>query len=242
MKIQNLVTVLLCSAVLSTAAVAAAPQAQAAHPVREKLTDNKTKINDTTKGRFQSVAFIDANGVTGTGTVIGKNKVLTSYNVVENLKNNGNLDKSFVTPGKNGENAPFGSFQVESVEFEESWRNMAILTVKPNENGQNIGEVVSAVPVTKNPAILVCNTVTMPGYDADKKGEMWESQATISYNIASNFWFNQASRDGNYGAPIFDQRGRLIGIRTFEKYSKGVQTSAAKLTESNYDFIAKHLK
>lgn len=242
MKISNLVTALLCSAVLSTAVVAVAPQAQAAHPVREKLTENKSKVNDTTKGRFQSISFIDANGVTGTGTVIAKNKVITSYNVVENLKNSENLENASVTPAKNGENAPFGSFQVESVDFEDSWKNIAILTLKSNEQGQNIGEVVSVVPVTKNPTILVCGSVTMPGYDADKKGEMWESQATISYNIASNFWVNQASKDGNYGAPIFDQRGNLIGIRTFEKFSKGVQTSAAKLSERNYDFISKHLK
>ncbi|WP_207696509.1 hypothetical protein DOK67_0003177 [Enterococcus sp. DIV0212c] len=242
MKIQRLVTALLCAAVLSTAAVAATPQVEAAHPVREKLTENKTKVNDTTKGRFQSVAFIDVNGTTGTGTVIANNKVLTSYNVVEGLKNSENLDKSFVTPGKDGENAPFGSFQVESVDFEESWGNLAVLTVKPNESGQNIGEIVPVVPVTKNPTIIVCGDVTMPGYDADKKGEMWESQATISYNVASNFWFNQANKEGNYGGPIFDRHGNLIGVRTFAKYSKGVQTSAAKFTERNYDFISNLLK
>ncbi|WP_430603524.1 glutamyl endopeptidase [Enterococcus sp. DIV0724b] len=242
MKIQNLVTALLCTAVLSTTVVVAAPQVEAAHPVREQLTDNKAKVSDTTKGHFQSVTFIDANGVTGTGTVIAKNKVVTSYNVVEGLKNSENLAKTFVTPGKDGENAPFGSFQVESVSFEESWKNMAVLTLQANDNGQNIGEVVSVVPVTKNPSILVCTEVTMPGYDADKKGEMWESQATISYNVASNFWFNQANKTGNYGGPIFDRSGNLIGIRLFEKYSKGVQTSAAKFTERNYDFISENLK
>lgn len=242
MKIQNLVTVLLCSAVLSTAAVVAAPQAEAAHPVNEKLTNVRTKINDTTKGRFASVAFIDTINGTGTGVVIAKNKIVTSYNVVESLKNSENLDKASVTPGKNGEKTPFGSFQIESVDFEEIWGNMAVLTLKSNERGQTIGDVVPVVPVTKNPRILVCSAVTMPGYDADKKGEMWESRATISYNIASNFWVNQASKDGNYGAPIFDNRGNLIGIRTFAKYSEGVQTSVAKFTERNYDFILEHLK
>ncbi|EOL46535.1 trypsin-like serine peptidase [Enterococcus caccae] len=241
MKIQNFVTVLLCSAVLSTAAIAAAPQVEAAHPVKETLTNNKMKVNDTTKGYFQSVTYIDANGVTGTGTVIAKNKVVTSYNVVEGLKNSGNIEKTFVTPAKNGDIAPFGSFQVESVDFEESWGNLAILTLKSNENGQNIGDVVSVVPVTKNPSVLVCDTIMMPGYDGNKNGEMWESQATISYNVASHFWFNQASQSGNYGGPIFNQQGKLIGIRTFEKYSKGVQTSAAKLSENNYEFIVKHL-
>lgn len=241
MKIQKLVTVLLCSAVLSTAAVTMAPQAQADHPVKEKLTENKSKINDTTKGRFQSVTYIDANGTTGTGVVIAKNKVLTSYNIAEGLKNSESLEQAVVTPGKDGEKAPFGSFQVQSVDLEEVWENLAILTLKPNESGQNIGDVVPVISVTQSPRILVCTSVTMPGYDADKNGEMWESQATISYNIASNFWFNQASKAGNYGSPIFDRRGNLIGIRTFEKYSKGVQTSAAKFTEFNYDFISAHL-
>ncbi|WP_071870049.1 fibronectin type III domain-containing protein, partial [Enterococcus quebecensis] len=252
MKVRVLTTLLLCGTILSTTTFASNSYAEEKKSESRAVigTDERVKVPDTTKAPYSSSAYLSMYTTSGTGTVIGKNKVLTAGHVVEGIKTNWQMSQARVVPAKDGNYSPFGSFQVESIDIHKGWsvnnnrdNDIAVVTLKPNKNGQNIGDVVPVIPVKNVPHIPLGTKGNMPGYGGDKFGEMWEGRGSIIEQSALRVYYNIDTIGGNSGGPVYNNLNELIAVHTswYGTNSHPTKNGGSKITGTNYEFIAKHL-
>ncbi|MCA5013309.1 MULTISPECIES: carbohydrate-binding protein [unclassified Enterococcus] len=247
MKLKKLSMLLLCGMILSTTSLTTVSHAEENQPSSRKIigTDDRVKINDTTQTPYSSIVYVRVGNSTGSGTVIGKNKILTAAHVAEDLTSSEVISKSYVTPARNGKIKPYGSFDVESAEIHPIYaasrkreNDIAVITVKPNSENQTIGDVVPVVPVNNVPTVSIGSTSVLPGYGGDKKGELWEGRGKILSQSSLRFHYDTDTVGGNSGGPVFNENFDLLGVHTT---GSSTSNSATKLTGSNYELVEKHL-
>ncbi|MEI5992946.1 fibronectin type III domain-containing protein [Candidatus Enterococcus mansonii] len=252
MKVRTMTALLLCGLVLSTSTLTVNGHAEENKPEGRAIIgkDERVRIMDTTKAPYSSIAFLSAGRVYGSSTVIGKNKLLTAGHVVENVKTSWDISQVKVYPGRNGYVKPFGSFDIESIDIHKYWSigenrdfDIAVVTVKPNSNGQHIGEVVPIVPVKDVANFPVGTRVSVPGYSEDKIGELWEGTGSVLSQTTYGLYYNADTLPGTSGAPIYNEKKELIGVNTSHSSfsGPGAYNSGSIITGSNHEFIEKHL-
>ncbi|MGX7243595.1 fibronectin type III domain-containing protein [Enterococcus quebecensis] len=252
MKIKKIATLLLCGVVLSTTIMTTTSYAEERKPESRAVigTDERVRIMDTTKAPYSSVAYLSTNQGFGSSTVIGKNKILTAGHVVENIKTSVDISQAKVYPARNGNMMPYGSFDIESVDIHKYWSigknrdfDIAVVTVKPNSRGQNIGDVVPIIPVREFPTISPGTKGSIPGYSQDKHGELWEGKGSVLSQTVHRLFYDIDAINGTSGSPVFNEQNQLIAVHTSEIWIGGVpvKNSGSKITRSNYEFIAEHL-
>lgn len=201
--------------------------------------DNRTKITNTTLSPYSSIVHtaVPYDVALGSGAVVGKNIILTAAHVAKSFSK---TKDSFVIPGRNGRNSPFGKFQVKGVYIHPDYgkgsnHDIAILVLMANEKGQNIGDVV---PILKtNPNFSLNETITLPGYGADKRGELWESTGRVVNQDTYRLYHTADTYSGNSGSPILNSKQEIIGVHV----TGGSTNGAVKLTDNNYTFIQKYI-
>nr|WP_242586689.1 carbohydrate-binding protein [Enterococcus sp. DIV0869a] len=214
--------------------------------------DTRVRVMDTTKAPYSSIIYLlKADGGFGSGTVIGKNKVLTAAHVVTSLKTSADISKASVTPARNGYYYPFGSFSIESIDMHTGWtvennrdHDIAVVTLKPNSSGKNIGDVVPIISVNNVPNLPRGTKGLLPGYSQDKHGQLWEARGSVISQTESRVYYDMDSIGGTSGAPVYDENNQLIAVHTSEYRMGNVayKNGGSKITGSNYEFIAKHLE
>lgn len=254
MKLKKMMTFLLCGMTLSMITLTEHSYAETKVPEKRAILgeDTRTKVMDTTKAPYSSIVYISkADGGFGSGTVIGKNKVLTAAHVVTSLKTSSDISRANVSPARNGYYYPYGSFKIESIDMHTGWtvqnnrdHDVAVVTLKPNSNGKNIGEVVPIILVTNVPNIPVVTKGKLPGYSQDKYGELWEGRGSIISQTAERLYYDMDSVGGTSGSPVYNENNQLIAVHTSEYRMGNVafKNGGSKITGSNYEFIAKHLE
>ncbi|MBP2099207.1 trypsin-like peptidase domain-containing protein [Enterococcus rivorum] len=214
--------------------------------------DDRFRISDTSKQPYSSIAYLQiytstSNYSRGTAFVVGKDTLVTAGHVIKNVSSE-LLAKSFVAPGKNNDKEPFGRFEIEKMILHDNYspnkdHDLAVIKVKPNKNGQSIGDVVPLLSIADNASVTIGSKAIIPGYPTDRRKELWSGDGEIKSQGTYRFRYDVDTIGGNSGGPIFDTNNQVIGVHTTYHTWNGIATenSGLKLTGSNYNFIAKYL-
>ncbi|QDW83574.1 serine protease [Staphylococcus pasteuri] len=178
--------------------------------------NNRHQITDTTLGHYAPVTFIQVKTNGGTaiasGIVVGKDKLLTNKHVVD--ATNGNPQNLTAAPSAINENDfPNGSFTAETITKYPGNADLAIVKFSPNQNGENIGDVIQPATIDGNVDSETNQPITVTGYPGDKPlATMWESKGKITQLQGENMQYDLSTTGGNSGSPVFNSRNELIGI------------------------------
>ena len=167
------------------------------------------------------------------GTIVGKNKVLTNAHCVYDFSGRRWRAPSTVTPGKNPDD-PWGSWNVETARIHNNYfhsgdRNYdyAILTIKnDNWSGQHIGDYMGFFPIVSTTCAVLDSTNVkkrIVGYPGDKqRGTMWNSGRCDdwSYSCGSRRVYHRCDTfNGNSGSGMFlvypNLAMEVIGVHAF---------------------------
>ncbi|WP_207696485.1 hypothetical protein DOK67_0001407 [Enterococcus sp. DIV0212c] len=208
-------------------------------------TDDRIPVTDTTIAPYQSTVFIAANGSYGSGSVIGKNTVLTAAHVVKRIKDDPNKDSIFVAPGRDGATLPYGKFKIKEVHIPQKYlttpnvdSDIAVVTLEQN-NGQSIGDVVKQNPIALTDSVTIGSSLSSLGYPGDKPwATMWETKGKITDQSATRLYYDFDTSGGQSGSSVFNNNHEIIAV-----HSSGATTVniGLKLTSEYYDFILEHI-
>ncbi|MGT2887583.1 trypsin-like peptidase domain-containing protein [Streptococcus didelphis] len=132
-----------------------------------------------------------STGVNSSGSVIGKNLVLTCAHCVQQDDNPATM--GYVIPGRDDDKEPFGRFKIKAMHIPEEYVNgpynlafdLAILEIEPNEKGQSIGDLVAPLKLREFSDDLIGKDVVTFGYPDDKYPEEEEN---VWYPIVKTQW------------------------------------------------------
>ncbi|WP_375178566.1 Ig-like domain-containing protein [Enterococcus rotai] len=232
---------------LGATLVGLAPESVSAVESRSVIgNDDRVQITDTTAVPYQSTVFIGANGSLGSGSVIGKNTVLTAAHVVSGIKDNPNTDSNYVIPGRNGATLPYGKFKIKEVHIFKKYLttsstsdDVAVLTLEPND-GKGIGDIVKQNPIVLTDTVTIGDNVSSTGYPGDKTwGTQWEAKGKIiGKQTASLIDYDFDTFGGQSGSSVFNDKYQIIAVHSAGGGNRNV---GVKLNSEKIDFILEHI-
>ncbi|HBR1714180.1 TPA: trypsin-like peptidase domain-containing protein [Klebsiella pneumoniae] len=189
-------------------------------------------VPDATIAPFNSIVQIPVNNgsvAAATGIVIGRNTILTSAHVADDMSIG-----EMVTPGMN-ETSPYGAFRVVSLQIPDEWAttkantyDYALVIVAPNEEGKHIGDVVPQLSIKKITIddLQVGSSVLVIGYPGDKGSQqMWASPGVLLREDGNYYCLNSLlgweprllafdcdAEHGNSGGPVLTDNNEIIGV------------------------------
>lgn len=245
--LKNLKLGLIGIFLLGATLVGLAPESVSAVESRSVIgNDDRVQITDTTAVPYQSTVFIGANGALGSGSVIGKNTVLTAAHVVSGIKDNPNTDSNYVIPGRNGATLPYGKFKIKEVHIFEKYLttsstsdDVAVLTLEPND-GKGIGDIVKQNPIILTDTVTIGDNVSSTGYPGDKPwGTQWEAKGKIiGKQTASLIDYDFDTFGGQSGSSVFNDKHQIIAVHSAGGGNRNV---GVKLNSEKIDFILEHI-
>ncbi|SCS40902.1 trypsin-like serine peptidase [Staphylococcus caeli] len=230
-----LMILLLVSALpLSTQTVTAARNNTVNKPMPRVVLPNedRTQIQETTSGHYQSVGYINIGNKIATGVVIDKNTVLTNKHVANG--SNGNM--TFAPAAKDENTFPYGTFTEKEVKAYPGNEDIVIVHFNENEAGQSIGDVVQTATIKDAADVTKDAPITVTGYPGDKAlATMWESKGAVLENNGTQFTYNASTFGGNSGSPVFNSSNEVIGIH--QGGIEGESNSAVAISGEVLNFI-----
>lgn len=214
--------------------------------------DNQYKVLDTQASPYQAVVHLElhfnAGIADGTGVLIAPDLVLTvAHNVF--LRSSGEwANKVIVTPAKNGETAPYGSFTGKHFYM---FRNYP--TAKGVERRENDVAIIKLdTPVATEVGYLPLATdvsetenLQIAGYPADtesKFGYMYTAFGPISSMTDKTVTHLVDTERGNSGSPILNSSLQVVGLQSSALYDKvtptsGIENYGRRVTQDVLDMV-----
>lgn len=197
--------------------------------------DDRTQIENTTSGHYQSVGYISIGDNIATGVVIDKNTVLTNKHVA-NLSD-GNMN--FSPAAQNENTMPYGTFSEKEIEVYPGNEDLALIHFNENKDGESVGDVVQPAILKDASKVAKDMPITVTGYPGDKSlATMWESKGQILNSNTAEFEYNASTFGGNSGSPVFNENNEVIGIH--QGGIEGQSNSAVAMTGDVLSFINQH--
>ncbi|WP_375179640.1 trypsin-like peptidase domain-containing protein [Enterococcus rotai] len=202
--------------------------------------NDRVQIKDATQEPYQTVCFIYVNNATqGSGVVIGKNAILTNRHVAVAAKN-GDASNIKVNVARTSNSEFKGTFYGEEIKYSPDGQDLAIVYLKSNTNGQNIGDLVTPAKYVNNPVTTVGTSIRVIGYPGDKPwATMWESKGASTTETTNRIYYNASTFGGNSGSPVFNDQNEVIGIH-FGAVSG--ENMAVRFKSSIYEFIRENIE
>lgn len=185
------------------------------------------------------------------GVVIGKNAVLVQEgsNVFKGALIT-NKDKFVVTPGRQGEDAPFGDFKIKNTEWDATGNsnNYHVLILDKNEDGKDIGDLVPPINLkpTESTIDFMGDNLQFIGYakriDVDQsapieyKNMIQKTSQGTQINkdeYEPDLLFLSTDVGTNGRGPVLDENKDLVAM--ISGYGNSIY--AARLTTIAYDWI-----
>lgn len=211
--------------------------------------DDRVQIMDTTVSPYQSIGYILANGHISTGTVIGKNTVVTAGHVGNSIgeEPSQDIDEVYFAPGRNDEEYPFGKFKIKAmyqlpdyIDNPGAESDLAVLILDTNEAGESVGDLVTPMPIKVTGDIAIGTPLTTTGYPGDRVyGTMWTNSGQVVKQTDSLIYYDMDTAGGQSGSPVYNDQNQMDAV-----HGGGTQTAnlGVKLNAENYQFILDHLQ
>lgn len=211
--------------------------------------DDRVQVTDTTVTPYQSITYILANGFIGTGTVVGKNTVITAGHMINAIgeEPSQDLKEVYLSPGRNDDVYPYGKFGIKAIHLMPEYQadpsaetDIAVLTINPNEAGESIGDVVAQMPMKLSNDIAIGTPLTTTGYPGDRVyGTMWTNSGQVGRQTTDIVYYDMDTAGGQSGSPVYNQNGEMVAVHTG---SDGDLNYGTKLNDEKYQFILAHLQ
>lgn len=214
--------------------------------------DNQFKITDTQTNPYQAIVHLELHfnqGIAdGTGVLIAPNLVLTvAHNVF--LRSSGEwANKIVVTPAKDGDVAPYGSYTAQHYYM---FRNYPTARgIERRENDVAIIKLDTPVPTEVGYLPLATDVseteiLQVLGYPADtasKFGYMYAAFGPISSMTDKTITHLVDTERGNSGSPLLNSTNQIVGLQSSALYDKvtptsGTENYARRVTEDVLNMV-----
>ena len=194
--------------------------------------EDRTQIENTNSGHYQSIGYINIGNNIATGVVIDKNTVLTNKHVAD--LSDGNM--TFAPAAKDADTFPNGTFTEKEIKAYPGEEDLVVVHFNENKNGQSVGDVVQPATLQDASNVSKGAPITVTGYPGDKSlATMWESKGEILANNSNILTYDASTYGGNSGSPLFNENNEVIGLH--QGGIEGESNSAVAITGKVLDFI-----
>ncbi|MCQ9299534.1 trypsin-like serine protease [Staphylococcus hyicus] len=176
------------------------------------------KVENTKEYPYQAVGSIFIKQKTvATASVVGKNKIITNYHIAKQAENDPSkvIFRPGLTTDENGVfQRPFGEFTAKSIEEAPfgAGLELAIITLNPNEEGKEIGEVVKPLELGNANAVEPRQKLSLIGYPNEHVQNKMFNQEIEVLSTKNGLKYFGYTESGNSGSPILDGDNSIVGI------------------------------
>lgn len=219
-------------------------------------TDNRSKVSNTSIQPHRSISYISISYPNGdymcTGTVIGKDTVLTNAHCIYNKDTKQYIKSGYIIPALNDSHYSYGYYNIESYSIPSGYINsggsaqydFAVMKVSTN-GGSHIGDVVGSLGVKQVNSIKGTG-IKIYGYPADKAVStgavsQWGTSGSILQENSSLAFYEIDTFGGQSGSAMLNSSNQIIGVHNgaYDLNANDVSDSngGPKMIKPMYDFV-----
>ncbi|MGD6847970.1 serine protease [Rossellomorea aquimaris] len=215
--------------------------------------DGRRVVDDTSVSPFKQISYIELEWADSwgwcTGTLIGKDTVLTNGHCVVDPDTQQGITGAYVIPGLNNSHYSYGAYQVVDYFVPSQWINtgdssqdFAVLKLAPYI-GENAGDVAGYRPI-RQVTNIANQTVKVYGYPSDRINDagtysQWGMSGTVGREDTSLAFYQLDTFNGQSGSAMLNSSNEIVGVhRGGYTFSDGQSFNGGpKMIKPVYDFI-----
>lgn len=216
--------------------------------------DGRVQVADTTVFPYSAIIELEVNfpytSAQCSGWMIGPDKIATAGHCLYYGSFGGWANSITAYPGRNGANAPFGSFAAKYWSVPQRWinghatgRDYGVIQLN-----SRIGDTVGyfGYKYTERKNFFPSRTANVGGYPGDKVNDQantqWTAQGQISRAKRRRLFYSMDTYAGQSGAPLYGRWNRNcspcgFGIHTYGVGGGWTENSATRITKNVFDFF-----
>ncbi|SDX29365.1 glutamyl endopeptidase [Marininema mesophilum] len=179
-------------------------------------SDGRIRVNPTTSFPYSAIAQISSDIGDCTGWFISADTIITAGHCVYNTGNNKWASWATITPGRDGNNAPYGTYSAKSFHSVLGWvtnedTNYDYAAIKINSD---IGYTTGWFGLRLQPGSLTGTAETISGYPRDKAyGTQWRHSDQIRQTYDRKLYYGNDTY-GQSGSPVYTNDYYSVAIHT----------------------------
>ncbi|SDX41983.1 glutamyl endopeptidase [Marininema mesophilum] len=190
-------------------------------------SDDRVRVNRTTSFPYSAIVQISSDIGDCTGWFINADTIVTAGHCVYNIDTDKWATGATITPGRDRNNAPFGTVKSKSFHSVEGWitnkdTNYDYAAIKINSD---IGNKTGWFGLNWKTVTRIGSGETMSGYPRDKDyGTQWRQSDKIrQVNDKKLYYTNDTN--GQSGSPVYQKNNHSIAIHTDggNPYNQGIR-------------------
>lgn len=215
--------------------------------------DGRRVVEDATVSPFKQISYIELEWAGGwgwcTGTLIGKDTVLTNGHCVVDPDTHQGIRGAYVFPGLNNNHYRYGAYEVVDYFVTSHWINtgdsaqdFAVLKLAPYY-GNNAGDVAGYLPI-KQVTNIANQTIKVYGYPSDKISNtgtysQWGMSGSVEREDTSLAFYQLDTFNGQSGSALLNNANEIVGVhRGGYSFTDGQTFNGGpKMIKPVYDFI-----
>ncbi len=214
--------------------------------------DGRAKVSNTSVAPYRQIAYIELEFRDGwyacTGTVIGKDKVLTNAHCVMDVVNQSGAINGYVYPAMNNNIYSYGVYQIVDyyitsnyIQTGDPTQDFAVLKLS-TYLGKNIGDVVGYLPL-RQVSNIQGTSVKIYGYPGDKIEQykeisQWGMAGSVSKETGELAFYQIDTYNGQSGSSLLNSSNEIIAVhRGSFRINGTTYNGGPKMIKPVYDFI-----
>ncbi|MFC9542104.1 trypsin-like serine peptidase [Lysinibacillus sp. NPDC056959] len=221
--------------------------------------DSRKKVENTKEMPYSAITYIEINWPDGkggscTGSLIGKNKVLTNGHCVINPETNETITSAKVYPGVSNSVGLFGSYNVNDYYVAANWastgsssEDFAILVLDVSKDNKQAGDVAGTLGI-KQVNNLLNQNIGIYGYPGDlmeASGEISQfgTRGNITREDASVAFYTMDTAPGQSGSALLNTYNQIVGVHRGSFVINGnPMNGGPKMNSYMFKFVSKALE
>jgi glutamyl endopeptidase len=217
-------------------------------------SDGRTKVTNTDISPYRMITYIELDFgdfyAQCSGTVIGKDMVLTNAHCVKDLESGLDAQSAFVLPAVTNSHYSYGSYSMDEFLVPRGYADTNgssqydFAIIKTNTYGSyEIGDVTGTLGV-KQVTSIKDTAIRIYGYPGDKIEstgivDQWGMSGTVSDENTSIAYYSLDTAGGQSGSAILNSSNQVIGVHNAAyRRTDGTQINGGpKMTKPMVDFI-----